>query len=131
MKPIKFEKVSLADAKSVHEGKPQQPKVDDWSIRRSARNQHEPLSEATTAWMRQLPDDVRPLELAERFPRIANRICILWIDQVRCASYLADLLIDRRRDRQGFPAAIAKEIADLTVHQARSGPVGRPWTEAL
>jgi hypothetical protein len=54
------------------------------------------IARLETPWMSESPDNVRPLHLAERFPRIANRICALWKHPVRCSHYMAELLIVRR-----------------------------------
>jgi hypothetical protein len=128
MKSIAFEKVSLADAKRVHDGVPRRLR-DDWSSRRAA-DRAEPLREATAAWMSNLPDNVLPRHLAELFPRIVNKLCALWDDPARCSNYLKDLLIHRRSSRKGFPAAVAREIVTLTGYHATQFPAGRPWTEA-
>jgi hypothetical protein len=125
MKPIAYEKVSLADAKRVHEGAPR-PR-DDWSSRRAAEL-GEPLREATATWMSNLPDNVRPLRLAKMFPRIVNKLCTLWDGPTPCSHYLKDLLVDRRSSRSGFPAAVAREIVALVAYQATQCPAGRPWT---
>jgi hypothetical protein len=127
MKAIAFEKVSLADAKRVHDGAPKRPRH-DWSGRRKV-DLGEPLREVTAAWMSNLPDNVGPRHLAELFPRIVNRLCTLWNDPA-CSNYLKDLLIDRRSNRNGFPAVIAREIVALTAYHATLFPVGRQWTEA-
>jgi hypothetical protein len=71
------------------------------------------LSSAASEWLAALPQPVRPVALAARFPRIANRICALWRRPVRLDAYFDDLLIDRRGDRQGFPLAVAKELNAL------------------
>jgi hypothetical protein len=125
MKPIAYEKVSLADAKRVHEGAPR-PRH-DWSSRRAAEL-HEPLREATASWMSNLPDNVRPLHLAKLFPRIVNKLCTLWGGPAPCSYYLRDLLIDRRSKRSGFPAAVAREIVALTAYEATLFPAERSWT---
>jgi hypothetical protein len=129
MKPIAFEKVSVADAKRSLDGIPRALAAhDDWTSRRTD-TQSEPLREASAAWMLTLPEGVRPVQLAGRFARIVNRIHALWDqdDAVPCTRYLADLMISRRGNRQGFPFAIAMEIDRLAVHHAELNPVGRGW----
>lgn len=127
MKTIAFEKVSFADAKRVHDGIPREATADDWTARRSA-TVNEPLAPAAAEWMATLPGEVCPRDLAERYPRIVNRIHALWSEPAPCARYLGDLFISRRGNRQGFPLAIAKEIGALTLYQAKLFPVGRAWT---
>ena len=127
MKTIPFEKVSFAVAKRVHDGAPPKTTRLDWSSRRSTDEPIGPIREETSRWMRELPEGVRPLHLAECFPRIANKVCALWTQPVRCAAHLSDLLIARRIGRQGFPAAVAMEIGNLSIYYAALYPVGRPW----
>jgi hypothetical protein len=130
MKPLAYEKVTLADAKKVHDGAPRREIHIDWTSRRVSGDQGDPLFAATMSWMGELQGDARPIQLAIAFPRIANRICALWNHPVRCGSYLADLLIMRRANRKGFPADVAREIGDLAALHARLFPAGRSWTES-
>jgi hypothetical protein len=127
MTPIAYEKVTMAEAKRVHDGAPPDASLQDWTKRRAGPDAEELIREETSAWMRELPVDVRPAHLAERFPRVANKICVLWTQPLRCAAYLSDLLIARRAKRQGFPAEVALEIGNLRVHYEVLNPVGRPW----
>jgi hypothetical protein len=127
MKPIAYEKVTMAEAKREHEGPPPDVTPEDWTKRRAGPEVHEPIREETSAWMRELPDDVRPTHLAEQYPRITNKICALWTQPLRCAAYLSDLLIARRVRRRGFPAAVAMELGSLSIHYELLNPIGRPW----
>ena len=127
MKPIAYEQVTMAEAKRVHEGAPPDMTLEDWTKRRAGPDVHELIHEATSAWMRELPGEVRPVHLAERYPRIANKICALWMQPLRCAAYLSDLLIARRVRRKGFPAEVAMELGNLSILYEVLNPVGRPW----
>lgn len=129
MKPIPYERVMLADAKRVHDGKPSAAKPDG-AIRRGAVKSHEILSAQTVEWLSALPANVRPDHLAGRYARIANAICSLWQQPSACTSYMADLMIIRRASREGFPLPIAKEIARLAAHHAMLHPLERRWTQA-
>ena len=73
----------------------------------------EVLSEHAKSWIEKLPEDVRPKELPEQFPRIANRISSLWKHPDELMEYLDDLLVDTRGDRGGFPMAVAMELATV------------------
>jgi hypothetical protein len=73
----------------------------------------EVLSEHAKTWLSKLPDDVRPKELPEQFPRIVNRLSSLWRHADELMEYLNDLLVDMRGDRQGFPMAVAMELANV------------------
>jgi hypothetical protein len=130
MEYLKFEKVSLEEAKHVHDGPPREGGRPDWRRRRGTAPA-EPLAAATEAWMATLPDNIRPVELAVQFPRIANKICDLWSHSLRCGDYPADLLIVRRNDRQGFPVAVARELGKLALHHATlHPPTERSWHNA-
>lgn len=127
-KPISFEKVSLAEAKHIHDGAPPAGVHQDWSGRRSKHPDDEALDPAAQIWMDGLPADVRPVHLGRKFARVVNRVHALWQEPERCAHYLAELLIVKRSNRRGFSLAIAQEISKLALHQATICPPGRPWT---
>ena len=88
--------------------------VDPRSERRTLGD--EALAPQTARWIAQLPPDVQPLNLSERYARIANRICGLWHAPADCLDYLEDLLMDRRGDRHGFELDIAMELAGIKDH---------------
>ena len=71
------------------------------------------LDAKAEAWMRQLPQHVRPSNTAERFPHIVNALAAIWASPARCRSQFDQLLIDQRGDRQGFPDAVGSELASL------------------
>ena len=112
MKSLEFEKVSVADARKALDGS---PKAEDGAmpttVVRRAPEGNPVLLDATVAWIGGLPSTVRPTELAQRFPRIANSIAELWPRVERCEQYLDSLMVDQRGDRKGFPMAIALEVA--------------------
>ena len=45
-----------------------------------------------------------------------NRIARLWHRPIQLDAYFDDLLIDQRGGRQGFPFAVASELAALKVY---------------
>jgi hypothetical protein len=67
----------------------------------------------TVSWIDNLPPAARPKRMAEHFARIANLLCVLWNEPTTCRAYLADLLLDRRGGRAGFPPVVLDEIAKL------------------
>lgn len=87
------------------------------------------LQDATLAWMARLPREVQPRTLAHRYARIANQLAALWKTGHLFDAYLDDLLVDRRGNRQGFPAEIAAELKKLArYHHARQRAAGgNPW----
>jgi hypothetical protein len=129
---LEFEKVSLSDArKALEETGPAAyavpKKSENWEEKRSTSSD-EPLSDEATAWLAELPEAVRPRQLAGRYARLANRIAKLWDEPVRCERFLDELMTDRRGGRKGFPLAIASELATLHEHYYRLHHGGRsPW----
>lgn len=73
----------------------------------------ESLAPEAITWLASLPFTVRPRQLPIQFVRIANSLGRTWADPLRCASYLDDLVLDRRGDRRGFPLDIALEIVSI------------------
>lgn len=67
----------------------------------------------TARWVASLPDEVQPLALLQKLPRIANRLARLWDDDESLQIYFDDILVDRRGGRQGFPADIHHELLVL------------------
>jgi hypothetical protein len=117
---FEFEKVSVNDArKALDESGPAgyqtRRQTENWAERRKG-SEPEPLSDAAVAWMAALPESVRPKQLALRYARLANHLCKLWNDPAPCERVLDELMMDRRGGRQGFPLAIAHELATLRDH---------------
>ena len=129
---LEFEKVSFSDARKVlDETGPAAysvaKKTENWAEKRTA-TQNEPLSDEASAWMAELPESVRPRQLAIRYARVANRLAEIWNDQVKCERLLDDLMTDRRGGRKGFPLAIASELGTLHEHYYRLHHGGKsPW----
>ncbi len=67
------------------------------------------------AWLEQLPEEIRPLQLYAAYPRVIAKMVTLWDDRTAMESYLFDLLVDKRGNRRGFPAAMTAEIRRLQV----------------
>ena len=70
----------------------------------------------TKSWIASLPEPVRPYTLAAQFARIANLLCADWDDPPACTKYLAELLIDHRGGRKGFPMAVLRELNVLQAY---------------
>jgi hypothetical protein len=120
--PIAYERVSVQEAsRSLEDKRPVYAK--DWKLMRQPAP-IEPLLDTTRAWLAALPVQIQTWALAQRFPRIANRLASLWRTPVQCENYLTELLLVRRRDcvRQGFPPQVARELAALSVHHAAIQP---------
>lgn len=67
-------------------------------------------------WLAALPANVRPRALAHAFPRLANRLAAAWDDGPGLSLVFADLLIDQRGHRQGFPPAVKADLYRLWRH---------------
>jgi hypothetical protein len=127
MKPLEFKTVSVEEARRALEGEPAKPSASKLTDNRT-QTPKEPLLDVTRAWLASLPQDVRPMELARQFPRIANRLRHLWKQVAMCEEYLDALLVDRRGTRKGFPPKIAQELEALREYHALLHPNSRsPW----
>ncbi len=60
-------------------------------------------------------EDKYPHELEAKFPRIVDNIVAVWKAPEKAAAVFADLLLDQRGGRQGFPPEIAREIFLLSI----------------
>lgn len=82
------------------------------------RAQSEPvtLDAKTIQWMAGLPQNLRPNQMATRFPHIANRLAATWNSGEECRRYFDEVLLDRRGDRQGLPERVGSELAALKNH---------------
>lgn len=97
------------------------------------------LNSQAEALLTSLPPGVAPAALAERFPRILNRIADTWATPSALIDYLDGLLRDDRGNRQGFPFDVAVDIMHLTSHcesmvkdntvQRATASKASPWDE--
>src|SRR5215203_2254104 len=55
-----------------------------------------------------------PYKLEDKFARIVEKLAELW-DNSAIDGYFAELLIDNRGNRAGFPAEVAREIFLLSI----------------
>jgi hypothetical protein len=86
------------------------------SERRATKDDLE-LNPDAHAFLASLDPQVRPNELAAKFPRIVNRIAQLWRYPAQMDKYFDDLLVIERRDpRKGFPLQILMELSALKEH---------------
>ena len=67
-------------------------------------------------WSTQLPENVRPLVTAERYPRILNALADAWSDSNERTQIFDHLLNDRRTGRRGFPIDVEREISALCLY---------------
>ena len=114
---FEFEKVSLSDARKVLDetgpaANAARKKPENWDEKRHD-TPAEPLDEEAVVWLMDLPEAVRPKQLALRYARIANRLCKIWSEPLKCERMLDELMTDRRGGRKGFPLNVASELATL------------------
>jgi len=74
------------------------------------------LNRSAVNWLHELPAAVRPREATLRFPRILNRLARYWDSPRMVDEIFAELLVDRRVGRKGFPPVILEEIRVLYGH---------------
>jgi hypothetical protein len=94
------------------------------------------LAAQVARWMESLPETLRPVTVAAQFPRIAERLSLIWVSPSDARNYLEELLIDDRGTRQGFPPEAASELLRLSAHLAErldtsTVRAGSNWGRAL
>jgi hypothetical protein len=96
------------------------------------------LQRLTVAWMKALPEPLRPHQCARRHPRVLNNIAALWGLPLRCLDYLDDLQVDRRGNRRGFGHDVAMELLRLRARRValaakapRPPPADFPATQPM
>ncbi|MET0682161.1 MAG: hypothetical protein ABWZ29_02330 [Casimicrobiaceae bacterium] len=126
LETIEFQKQSIADARREIDGESHQAseRSSPWPRQRTQQNNNVLLN-TTLTWMARLPKDVRPMMLAQRYPRIANDIAGLWRRVARCEEYLDALVVDRRGNRTGFAPDLAQELNNLRGYYAELHPDNR------
>jgi len=103
------------------------------SMRRTPETADSQLTAEGKSLMASLDDAVKPKELAERYPRIVNRIAHEWRMPAVLDRYFQDLLMDTRGNRQGFPLKIVMELSTLREHytgMSGSARAATVWDEA-
>jgi hypothetical protein len=100
---------------------PPAPGEEAWQLMRSPPRANDgSLTTLAKAWHNSLPAVLQPRALCERFPRVANRLALSWIDPVLTHAVIRDLLINRRGRRKGFPEEVHRELVALqtAAHEA-------------
>ena len=83
------------------------------AIKRGNKPGDDALTDAARKWLESLPEDVRPKNLAEHFPRICNQFARLWREHEEVDAYFNELVQDGRGDRKGFPFPVMADISTL------------------
>jgi hypothetical protein len=71
------------------------------------------LHHRTIRWLATLPAGLRPTATGRLYPRIVNQIGNLWPHCEYTRLYFQSLLIDRRKNRKGFPPEVRAELEAL------------------
>ena len=74
------------------------------------------LLDATAHWILSLPEDVRPMAMAKKYPRIANTLAKAWPFPLAFEARLKEYMLDDRSPRQGFPLDVVTDFANLKKH---------------
>jgi hypothetical protein len=77
------------------------------------------MTGTTLDWVISLPMHIRPRQLCDRYPRIANSLASVWPDREACLAMLKSLLDDGRARRRGFPVILRNEIQSLADHREK------------
>lgn len=75
------------------------------------------MTGATLDWVISLPMHIRPKQICDRYPRIANSLASVWSDRSACVAMLRSLLDDGRARRRGFPVILRQEIQCLADYR--------------
>ena len=121
MESLEFKVFSISDARAELDGH-QKRHAEITRGPAESRPDSALLLDSTIRWMAGLPADVRPLGLAQQFPRIVNAIAQLWPRVARCAEYLDSLVLDDRGGLKGFDFGISRELTRLHGYYADLHP---------
>lgn len=80
------------------------------------------MTGVTLDWVISLPAHLRPKQLTDRIPRIANSLAAVWKDRAACLAMLTDLLTDQRQRRRGFSVVLRQEIERLLEYRQKQDP---------
>lgn len=76
-----------------------------------------PVREPLNSWgerlLAELPPTIRLDFTAKRYPHIVNKLAVIWNDARELTSYINNLLVDDRANRQGFEFETLNELADV------------------
>ncbi|WP_211455285.1 hypothetical protein [Collimonas antrihumi] len=127
MNAIPFEKVSVSEAKAVLDEALRSRQEKNWEqLRRMLGPADLNLQEQTYNWLLLLPTEIWPLWLIKHYPRIANQLAEVWLRRSAGENFFAELLLDQRGTRKGFPVEVSREIMSLKLYFDKNpAPVAR------
>ncbi|MEO8297609.1 MAG: hypothetical protein ABI574_07335 [Burkholderiales bacterium] len=102
------------------------PTPSNWeTVRAPEASFDKTLSNPAMAWLENLAPQVRPQQLAQRFPRIVNRFAQVWPDAELTQRYFDSLMLDDRGTRKGFPPEVMEELIVLRACCSTLAPAPR------
>ncbi len=122
--PFEYEPLRRIDriADSPNAQEIAQQRADALRLLRSPGNPRDNiLTKLAEEWCERPLPHAQTRALCERYPRIANRIALCWIDPVLTLALLDQLLRDRRGGRKGFPAPVHAELVALAAEVRNRG----------
>ena len=88
-----------------------------WSkVRRSPKPSDRALTGRSMKWLAELPEEVRPVQAMQRYPRVINAVVEVWHDADGRDEAFENLLNDKRKGRRGFPIDIERELSALCLY---------------
>jgi hypothetical protein len=105
--------VRASETVSAHFPSSSPPESPQAALRRQNTTTVNRLLSSTIDWLAALPPNVRPLALATKYPRLANRIAQEWREPSACRKDFDDLVYDKRGTRRGFPPDVYVELLAL------------------
>jgi hypothetical protein len=103
----------LTESAAANPPPPKAPTSADAAKRRQDPTTGNRLLSSTIDWLASLPPNLRPLALATKYPRVANRIAKEWCELGACRREFDDLVYDKRGTRRGFPPDVYVELLAL------------------
>jgi hypothetical protein len=76
------------------------------------RGDHERWDNAAARPLKQRGDGLPESCIEQQFPHIALKLSLVWPSDA-CAMYIADLVVNRREERQGFPKEVLEDLLML------------------
>ena len=73
---------------------------------------------ATLRWAANVPSELRPRALLEKYPRVANLVAACWKEPESFHACVEGLVVvtGRRVKRRGFPDDVLAELVNLQTH---------------
>jgi len=90
---------------------------DYWNkVRRAPQPSDRALTGRSMKWLAELPEEVRPLQSMQRYPRVINALVDVWNDADKRDDAFENLLNDKRKGRRGFPIDVERELSALCLY---------------